>query len=90
MDCRLCSEELTAYIDGELSGTGRGEDPPEHLEKCPPCHEELQALREAAAFVESHARDSRTGPGNLEQSARAHRGNACPGWSGPGFFSFWW
>jgi len=53
MDCRLCSDELTAYLDGELSAADATRIR-QHVEACPPCQDELQALRGAADFVESH------------------------------------
>ena len=56
MDCRLCSDDLTAYLDGELSSSA-AEQIRQHLGKCPRCLDDFQALRGAAAFVESHARE---------------------------------
>jgi len=86
MDCRLCNDELTAYIDGELSSSAAAEMR-KHLEKCPPCHEELQALREAAAFVESHAREVEPVP-EIWNNLRA-RIAEMPAPTGPsGFFQF--
>ena len=86
MDCRLCSDELTAYLDGELSSTA-AEQIREHLGKCPPCHEELHTLREAAAFVESHAREVEPVP-EIWNNLRA-RITEMPAPAGPsGFFQF--
>jgi hypothetical protein len=56
MDCNQCTDNLTAYLDGELSlaDSARTES---HLATCVSCAAELSGLREAAAFVESHKRD---------------------------------
>jgi hypothetical protein len=86
MECRLCSDELTAYIDGELSSSS-AEKIREHLEKCPPCHEELQALREAAAFVESHAREVEPVP-EIWNNLRARIAEMPAPAGPPGFFQF--
>jgi hypothetical protein len=86
MDCRLCSEELTAYLDGELPRPA-AERIRRHLEECPPCQDELQALRGAAAFVESHARDVEPVP-EIWNNLRA-RIAAMPAPAGrSGFFQF--
>jgi anti-sigma factor RsiW len=63
MDCKQCSENLTAFLDGELSSadSGRIES---HIRICPACSEELQSLREAAEFLESHHRDLLPSPGS--------------------------
>jgi len=56
MDCRQCSEELTAFIDGELVG-GSAEQMKLHLDKCPPCRAEMRELQNSAAFVEMNSRE---------------------------------
>lgn len=57
----MCSDELTAYLDGELSAA-TAEQLRRHLDMCPPCRDELQALQGAASFVESHAPDVEPDP----------------------------
>ena len=86
MDCRLCSDELTAYLDGEISGTA-AEQIRRHLEECPPCQDELQALRGAAAFVESHAREVDPVP-EIWNNLRARIAAMPPPASRSGFFQF--
>ncbi|MGA2261721.1 MAG: zf-HC2 domain-containing protein [Acidobacteriota bacterium] len=54
MDCQQCSDNLTAYIDGELVDPD-AEQMRRHLEKCPPCNTEFQDLRDSATFVVLHA-----------------------------------
>jgi len=58
MDCTRCAEDLTAYLDGELSDADAGQVR-SHLAVCPACAGQLAGLREAAGFVKSH-------PGELE------------------------
>lgn len=53
MDCKQCAENLTAYLDGELSAAD-SERVQSHLGFCPTCSEELRGLRETVNFVESH------------------------------------
>jgi len=86
MDCRLCSDELTAYLDGELSGAA-AERVRRHLEECPPCQDELQALQGAAAFVESHARKVEPVP-EIWNNLRARIAAMPPPAGRPGFFQF--
>jgi len=52
MECEQCMDELTAYLDGELSEARTGQVKA-HMASCPSCAAELQALKEAAEFVES-------------------------------------
>jgi anti-sigma factor (TIGR02949 family) len=54
MDCRQCNDEVTAYIDGELS-TSDVEQMNRHLEKCPPCLAEYRDLKSSTTLVVSHA-----------------------------------
>jgi anti-sigma factor RsiW len=56
MNCRQCSEDLTAFIDGELPGSD-AEHLRLHLEMCPPCNAEYRDLSASADFVDTHARD---------------------------------
>ena len=53
MHCERCTEDLTAYLDGELSDD-EAEQVRIHLETCKSCAQELRSLMEAALLVESH------------------------------------
>ncbi len=53
MKCKQCTEDLTAYLDGELDGNAFVEVE-SHLRNCPPCLGELESLRRSSALVESH------------------------------------
>jgi len=53
MDCKSCSEELTAYLDGELERT-RFREVEGHLEGCLPCLEQLESLRQSGRLVEGN------------------------------------
>jgi len=52
MECEQCMDELTAYLDGELSEARTGEVKA-HTASCPSCAAELKALKEAAELVDS-------------------------------------
>jgi len=53
MDCEKCSEDLTAYIDDELT-EAKASDVKAHLALCEACREEYQSLELSARFVDSH------------------------------------
>lgn len=55
MDCRECSSEMTAFLDGELSQPRRNEVR-SHIDGCRTCARELAGMREAADFVHAHYR----------------------------------
>lgn len=52
MECEQCMDELTAYLDGELSEARAGAVKA-HTESCPQCAAELLDLKDAAKFIES-------------------------------------
>jgi anti-sigma factor RsiW len=54
MECDKCREEMTAFLDGELSSLSDRELKA-HLEACRKCAAELSELKESYAFVESNA-----------------------------------
>ena len=56
MDCKRCTEDLTAYLDGELSPADSAQVR-SHLITCSACTDELRGLQQAADFIESHARE---------------------------------
>jgi hypothetical protein len=53
MDCELCSSELSAHLDQELSES-RTAQVLAHVQSCSHCAEELESLKQAKAFVENH------------------------------------
>jgi len=55
MDCKECSSDMTALLDGELP-LSRADQVRSHIDACFPCTEELAALREAADLVHAHHR----------------------------------
>ena len=61
MDCRECTDNLTAYLDGELKAADSAQIR-SHLESCVSCGDELRSHEEAADFVQSHARDLEVRP----------------------------
>ena len=70
MDCKQCTENLTAYLDGELSPADSSQVH-SHLAACTSCADELSSLREAADFIESHRRELKLRPGSWS-AVRAH------------------
>lgn len=55
MDCRQCNDEMTAYMDGELSDEEE-KQVRLHLNKCLPCEMEFAELRDSALLVASNTR----------------------------------
>ena len=51
MECLVCTESLTAFMDGELP-SGPVEDIETHLNECTPCHDEYQSLLRSYQLVE--------------------------------------
>jgi uncharacterized protein HemX len=56
MDCKSCSEELTAYLDGELE-RARFREVEGHVEGCLPCLEQLEGLKQSGRLVERHLQE---------------------------------
>jgi anti-sigma factor RsiW len=56
MECEKCADDLTAYIDDELSDSRAGEID-FHLRGCRACAEEYRSLKASAGFVSSHIRE---------------------------------
>jgi anti-sigma factor RsiW len=69
MDCLTCADDLTAYLDGELS-KARTQEVKAHLDLCGACREEFRSLELSARFVETHAGELRVRP-ELWNSVRA-------------------
>lgn len=63
MDCKSCTENLTAYLDGELS-TANSAQMRSHLAKCSSCADELRGFQEASDFVDSHKCELDLRPGS--------------------------
>jgi anti-sigma factor RsiW len=86
MNCRQCSDDLTAYIDGELPDQ-MAEQIKVHLKECPPCDSEYRDLREAGVFIESHAGDVAPVP-ELWNNLRSRIAEMPPPTNSSGFFRF--
>jgi len=52
MECEKCTDNLTAYLDEELSES-RAAEIKAHIQACPSCAAELSALKDSAGFIES-------------------------------------
>ncbi len=61
MNCTRYAEELTAFLDGELSPAD-SERIRSHLSACAFCSYELRSLREAASLIRSHRRELEANP----------------------------
>jgi anti-sigma factor RsiW len=90
MDCKQCAEDLTAFLDGELSRTD-SEQIQSHLRACASCSEESESLRKSAAFIESHSREliPSAESWNLVR-ARIHERAVVPARRFPTFNRFRW
>ena len=51
MECLVCTESLTAFMDRELA-PGQVEEVETHLTECTPCHDEYQSLLRSYQLVE--------------------------------------
>jgi hypothetical protein len=87
MNCQSCSEDLTAYLDGELSRS-RAQEISAHLRDCGPCSEELRQLRSAGEFVEAHAL-SLEPPSHLWNNLRGRIGGMPEQKAFPGLLQSW-
>jgi Putative zinc-finger len=56
MDCRECMENLTAYLDRELSSR-HARRVKLHVDRCGPCNQELVSLREAENLITGNIRE---------------------------------
>ncbi len=61
MDCRQCAENLTAFLDRELSST-EAEHVQDHVRGCAHCADELRSLQESAGFIQMHALELKLRP----------------------------
>jgi anti-sigma factor RsiW len=63
MDCKQCAEDLTAYLDGELSPNDSAQVK-SHLAVCASCADEMRSFERAADFVETHRLELSLRPGS--------------------------
>jgi len=56
MDCRECSDQLTAFLDEEI-GTQEAEQIRSHLSVCKSCTDEWLSLQESKELIESHVHE---------------------------------
>ncbi|MBN1568234.1 MAG: zf-HC2 domain-containing protein [Acidobacteria bacterium] len=63
MDCKQITEDLTAYLDGELSETYSAQVK-SHLASCASCADQMRSLQEASDFIVSHAKELNLRPGS--------------------------
>jgi hypothetical protein len=79
MDCRRCAEDLTAFMDGELSAEDAWQVRA-HLDSCTSCAGELRSLQESADFIESHRNelDLRAGSWNLVRARISTADSSSP------------
>jgi len=56
MDCEQCVDNLTAFLDGELTPR-RSAEIQTHLKECGSCSNEMQALTASADFIDSRIKE---------------------------------
>jgi len=56
MNCQRCVDELTAYLDGELTPP-TADEIRTHLSECGNCTREMQDLADSALFIESRIKE---------------------------------
>jgi anti-sigma factor RsiW len=56
MDCKECTDQLTAFLDAEMSAQ-EAEQMRSHLSACKSCADEHLSLRDSKEFIESHVHD---------------------------------
>ncbi len=56
MKCKRCNDEMSSYLDGELS-IADARDLESHIRACAPCAAELQSLETSSRFVANHSRE---------------------------------
>jgi anti-sigma factor RsiW len=93
MDCERCADDLTAYLDGELSET-KTLEVKSHLDLCQSCREEYRSLELSTRFVETHVRELQVQPQIWSQVQARISAMEAPAPS-PGLFQLltlnpWW
>jgi hypothetical protein len=86
MDCRQCTEDMTAYLDGELAESETVEMKV-HLDKCDSCSYECDELRESKTLVATHAPELLPAP-EIWNNLRARIAEMPPPSGSTGFFRF--
>lgn len=86
MDCQQCSNELTAFIDGELAGPD-ADRIREHLKKCEPCRDQRDEIVNSATFVAEHTIELEPVP-EIWNNLRARIAELPPPTESGGFFRF--
>jgi anti-sigma factor RsiW len=86
MDCRQCTEDMTAYLDGELAEAD-AEQMKVHLNKCDSCSYECDELRESKTLVATHAAEILPAP-EIWNNLRARIQEMPPPVGSSGFFRF--
>jgi anti-sigma factor RsiW len=61
MDCKECTDQLTAFLDAEVSAREE-EQIKSHLNACKSCADEWTSLRDSKEFIESHIHDLEARP----------------------------
>jgi anti-sigma factor RsiW len=56
MDCKECTDQLTAFLDAEVSAR-EAEQIRSHLNACKSCADEWVSLRDSKEFIEFHVHD---------------------------------
>ena len=86
MDCKRCAEDLTAYLDGELSPR-RSAEIRAHLDVCNNCSKEMQDLADSVSFIESRTKEIPLKP-EIWNNIRAQL-STLEGVQPSGFSQFW-
>jgi anti-sigma factor RsiW len=86
MECENCLDDMTAYMDRELSAR-RTQEIKSHLEACPGCRDEYSALVESATLIDSHAGVAQLRP-EVWQNVRARISAMEAPVPGRGFLGF--
>ena len=93
MDCETCTDNLSAYLDGELSDD-KTREMKAHLEICEPCSTEHKSLELSARFFETHCAERQV-PSEIWHQVRSRVATMESPAPAPGLFSFllsrpWW
>ena len=86
MDCKRCAEDLTAYLDGELSPR-RSAEIRAHLDACNNCSKEMQDLADSVSFIGSRTKEVSLKP-EIWNNIRAQL-STLEGVQPSGFSQFW-
>jgi anti-sigma factor RsiW len=87
MDCERCADDLTAFLDGELS-PGKSKEMQAHLNSCRHCAEELSSLSDSANFINSRTKEIPLKP-EIWNNIRARLSTMDVSTRSAGFSLFW-